>query len=409
MKDKALKGLKVLEMGQLIAGPSAGRLLAEFGAEVIKIESPVKGDPIRNWRIVKDETSLWWYVQARNKKSVAVDLKKEEGQFIIKKLVKEIDVIIENFRPGKMEEWGLGYEQLKEINPSIIMIRVSGYGQNGPYVDKPGFGSIGEAMGGLRYITGYPDRPPTRVGCSIGDSISSLYAVIGALMAVHYRDAQDTHKGQVVDVALYESVFSLMESMLPEYDYAGVIRERTGSTLPGITPSNLYKCKDRKFVVIGANGDGIFKRLMHAIGRPEFAEDIRFKNNASRTEHAEFLDDVIEEWTRKYTLEEALAILDKANVPAGPIYSIADIVKDPHYQAREMIREVHIEGIGPLKVPGIVPKLSETPGDIDWSGPSLGEHTEEILSRYLHLSENEVRELNEKEIIEVPVSTAYKK
>lgn len=399
MKQKALTGLKVLEMGQLIAGPSAGRLFAEFGAEVIKVENPKEGDPIRKWRIVENGTSLWWYVQSRNKKSITLDLRQDEGQEIIKKLAMEVDIIIENFRPGTLEKWGIGYEQLKEMNPKLIMIRISGYGQDGPYKDKPGFGSIGEAMGGLRYLTGYPDRPPTRVGISIGDSISSLYAVIGALMAVYHRDVKGTGQGQSVDVALYESVFSFMESMLPEYDRTGLIRERTGSTLPGITPSNTYQCKDGKYVVIGANGDGIFKRLMTIIGRSEFAEDPRFKNNATRTEHAEFLDSTIEEWTRSLNLSEVLEILDEGMVPAGSIYSIEDIVADPHYQAREMIREVSIDGIGKLKVPGIVPKLSETPGDIDWAGPKLGQHNEEIFNNILKLSKAEIDRLIEKGII----------
>jgi crotonobetainyl-CoA:carnitine CoA-transferase CaiB-like acyl-CoA transferase len=321
------------------------------------------------------------------------------SQEIIRKLAKEVDIIIENFRPGTMEKWGLGYEELKEINPRLIMIRVSGYGQDGPYRDKPGFGSIGEAMGGLRYLTGYPDRPPTRVGISIGDSISSLYAVIGAMMAIYHRDVKGTGRGQSIDVALYESVFSFMESMLPEYDRTGLIRERTGSTLPGITPSNTYICKDGKYVVIGANGDGIFKRLMMMIGYPKFAEDPRFQNNTMRSEHAEFLDSIIEEWTKSMDLLDVLKVLDDAKVPAGYIYSIEDIVKDPHYQERGMIREVEVDGIGSLKVPGIVPKLSETPGDIDWVGPKLGEHTEEILTRLLKMRKEEIEELNEKGII----------
>ncbi|MBM4765024.1 CaiB/BaiF CoA-transferase family protein [Bacillus sp. B15-48] len=399
MKEKALAGLRVLELGQLIAGPSAGRLFAEFGAEVIKVESPIEGDPIRKWRIVEDGTSLWWYVQARNKKSITLDLRQEEGQEIIKKLVKEIDIIIENFRPGTLEKWGIGYEQLKEINPGLIMVRVSGYGQDGPYKDKPGFGSIGEAMGGLRYLTGYPDRPPTRVGISIGDSISSLYAVIGAFMAIYHRDVKGTGQGQVVDVALYESVFSFMESMLPEFDRTGFIRERSGSTLPGITPSNTYLCKDGKYVVIGANGDGIFKRLMKIIGQPEFADDSRFANNAKRSEHAELLDTTIENWTNSLNLDEVLEKLDAAKVPAGSIYSIKDIVEDPHYQAREMIREVPIEGLGKLKVPGIVPKMSETPGDIEWNGPKLGEHNGEVLQELLKFSEEEIQSLVDKGII----------
>jgi crotonobetainyl-CoA:carnitine CoA-transferase CaiB-like acyl-CoA transferase len=399
MKEKPLKGLKVLELGQLIAGPFASRLLAEFGAEVIKVEDPAGGDPIRKWRVVENGTSLWWYVQSRNKKSITINLRYSGGQELIRQLVKKVDIVIENFRPGTMEKWGLGYENLKVINPRLIMVRVSGYGQDGPYRDKPGFGSIGEAMGGLRYITGYPDRPPTRVGISIGDSLAALYAVIGALMAVYHRDVKGTGQGQYVDVALYESVFSLMESMLPEYDRAGIIRERTGSILPGITPSNTYLCKDGKYVVIGANGDAIFKRLMIAIGYPEYAEDPRFQDNASRTEHAEFLDRIIGDWAKSVTISEALQVLDEAQVPAGRIYSIEDIVKDPHYLAREMIRDVEVEGLGSLKMPGIVPKLSETPGDIEWAGPKLGEHTEEILRQWLDMPLEEIQALKEKGII----------
>jgi crotonobetainyl-CoA:carnitine CoA-transferase CaiB-like acyl-CoA transferase len=399
MGKKALEGLRVLEMGQLIAGPSASRLLAEFGAEVIKIESPKTGDPIRTWRVVENGTSLWWYVQSRNKKSITIDLRQSEGQQLVRELVKEIDILIENFRPGTMEKWGLEYKELKAINPRLIMIRVSGYGQDGPYRDKPGFGSIGEAMGGLRYITGYPDRPPTRVGISIGDSLAALYSVIGALMAVYHRDVNRTGEGQVIDVALYESVFSMMESTLPEFDRAGLIRERTGSTLPGITPSNTYICADGKYVVIGANGDAIFKRLMNVMGRPDVAEDPRFENNAKRSDHAEYLDGLIEEWTKSMPFVEVMKCLDEAKVPAGAIYSIDDIVNDPHYQARQMIREVEVEGLGTLKMPGIVPKMSETPGDIEWAGPKLGQHTAEVLAEKIHLSEEQIKALKEKGII----------
>lgn len=399
MGKKALEGLRVLEMGQLIAGPSASRLLGEFGAEVIKVESPEKGDPIRTWRVVENGTSLWWYVQSRNKKSVTINLREAEGQQLIRELVKEIDILIENFRPGTMEKWGLGYEELKAINPRLIMIRVSGYGQDGPYRDKPGFGSIGEALGGLRYITGYPDRPPTRVGISIGDSLSALYSVIGALMAVHHRDVNGTGEGQVIDVALYESVFSMMESTLPEFDRAGVIRERTGSTLPGITPSNTYLCADGKYVVIGANGDAIFKRLMNAMGRPDIAEDLRFENNSKRSEHAEYLDSLIEDWTKSMPFDEVMKYLDGAKVPAGAIYSIEDIVNDPHYQARQMIQDVNVEALGALKMPGIVPKMSETPGNIEWAGPRLGQHTEEVLAGKINLTASEIQALREKGII----------
>jgi crotonobetainyl-CoA:carnitine CoA-transferase CaiB-like acyl-CoA transferase len=399
MNEKALKGLKVLEMGQLIAGPFAGKLFAEFGAEVIKLENPTKGDPIRYWRVVENGTSLWWYIQSRNKKSVAIDLNQHEGQEIVRKLATEVDIIIENFRPGTLEKWGLGYEELKKINPGLIMVRVTGYGQDGPYRDKAGFGSIGEAMGGLRFLTGFPDLPPTRVGVSIGDSITALYAVIGAMMAVYHRDVKGTGQGQYVDASLYESVFSFMESMLPEYDRTGIIRERTGATLPGITPSNTYICGDGKYVVIGANGDGIFKRLMIEIGYPEYADDPRFHNNARRSEHAEFLDQLIEDWTKKLPINQVLQILDEAKVPAGSIYSIEDIVNDPHYQARGMIREVEVEGIGKLKVPGIVPKLSETPGDIDWNGPKLGEHTIEVLRKTLNMTDEDIQLLEDKGVL----------
>lgn len=399
MGKKALEGLKVLEMGQLIAGPFASRLLAEFGAEVIKVESPITGDAIRSWRVVENGTSLWWYVQSRNKKSVTIDLRQTEGQDLIRNLVKEVDILIENFRPGTMEKWGLCYEDLKKINPRLIMIRVSGYGQDGPYKDKPGFGSIGEAMGGLRYITGYPDRPPTRVGISIGDSLSALYSVIGALMAVYHRDVNGTGEGQVIDVALYESVFSLMESLVPEFDRAGLIRERTGSTLPGITPSNTYKCSDGKYVVIGANGDAIFKRLMYAIGREDIADDPRYQNNAKRSEHAEYLDGVIEGWTKSLPFMEVMEYLDKAKVPAGSIYSVEDIMNDPHYQARKMIQEVAVEGLGMLKMPGIVPKMSATPGEIEWAGPKLGQHTDGVLEEKLRLTNEQIKELKEKGII----------
>lgn len=399
MAKKALEGLRVLEMGQLIAGPSASRLLGEFGAEVIKVETPETGDPIRTWRVVENGTSLWWYVQSRNKKSITINLREAEGQRLIRELVKEIDIIIENFRPGTMEKWGLGYEELKVINPRLIMIRVSGYGQDGPYRDKAGFGSIGEALGGLRYITGYPDRPPTRVGISIGDSLSALYSVIGALMAVHHRDVNGTGEGQVIDVALYESVFSMMESTLPEFDRAGVIRERTGSKLPGITPSNTYLCSDGKYVVIGANGDAIFKRLMNAMRRSDIAENPRFENNSKRSEHADFLDALIEEWTKSMPFDEVMAHLDEAKVPAGAIYSIEDIVNDPHYKARQMIQEVDVEELGILKMPGIVPKMSETPGTIEWAGPKLGQHTDEVLIEKIHLSEEQIKSLKEKGII----------
>lgn len=394
-----LKGLRVLELGTLIAGPFAGRLFADFGAEVIKVETPGVGDPIRKWRKMHGDTSLWWYVQARNKKSITLNLKSEEGQNIIKELVKETDIVIENFRPGKLEEWGIGYEDLKAINPKIIMVRISGYGQDGPYSHKPGFGSVAESIGGIRYVTGYPDRPPVRVGISLGDSISSLYAVIGAMMAVYNRDIVGTGKGQYIDLALYEAVYSLMESLVPEYDYYQHIRERTGSSLPGIVPSNTYQCKDGKYIVIGGNGDSIFKRLMKAIGREDIGNSPDFATNNLRANHAEFLDNTINEWTRQHTLKEAQEILDNHDVPNGPIYSVADIFEDVHYKEREMIKDVEVEGLGKLKMPGIVPKFSETPGEIKWAGPKLGEHNEEVYKGILSYSDEKIARLKEKNII----------
>lgn len=397
-KESPLTGLKVLELGTLVAAPFATRLLSEFGAEVIKVEAPGTGDPIRNWRVVENGTSLWWYVQSRNKKSITLDLRTEEGQEIVRKLVSRVDVVIENFRPGTLEKWNIGYEQLKKINPRLIMVRISGFGQTGPYRNKPGFGSIGEAMGGLRYITGYPDRPPTRVGISLGDSVAGMYAAMAALMAIYHRDVKGTGVGQVIDVALYESVFSLMESMVPEYDRKGVIRERTGSVLPGIAPSNTYLCSDGKYVVIGGNGDAIFARLMDAIGRPELKDDERFSTNSKRAEHMEFLDEIIGNWTKQHTLQEVIRLLDEAGVPAGPIYSIEDIMQDPQFLEREMIQSFHVDGLGELKMPGIMPKFSETPGAVKWVGPKLGEHNEEVY-REIGLDDETIQQLKEKGII----------
>ncbi|MDS9472550.1 CaiB/BaiF CoA-transferase family protein [Sporosarcina pasteurii] len=399
LKKKPLEGLKVLEMGSLIAGPFAGKLFAEFGAEVIKIESPGNGDPLRKWRKLHNGTSLWWYIQSRNKKSVSVNLKIEEGIEIIQDLVREVDIVVENFRPGVMEKWGLGYEDLKKINPGIIMVRISGYGQDGPYRDKAGFGSIAEAMGGLRYLTGYPDRPTTRIGISIGDSIAALYGVIGAMFAVYHRDVKGTGEGQYIDVALYEAVFSLMESMVPEYDVFNYIRERSGSTLPGIAPSNTYRCKDEKYIVIGANGDAIFKRLMYAIGKPNLAEDPKFETNDGRVAEADYLDEVIELWTSQHELKEAITILDQARVPAGPIYNVKDIIEDEHVQSRNLIKTMEIEDLGTVKFPGIVPKLSETPGDMDWVGPQLGFHNDEVLKELLQYSVEKIASLREQEVI----------
>jgi formyl-CoA transferase len=373
-----LEGLKVVEMGTLIAGPFCGRLLAEFGAEVVKIESPGEGDPLRNWRTLHNGTSLWWYAQARNKKSLTLNLREPEGQAIARRLIEGADIVVENFRPGTLEKWGLGYDTLSAKNPGLIMVRLSGFGQSGPYKDRVGFGAIGESMGGMRYITGYPDRAPVRVGISIGDSLAAMYGAMGALMALHHR--HDTGKGQMVDVALYEAVFSMMESMLPEFGMGGFVRERTGASLPGIVPSNTYLCGDGQFVVIGANGDAIFKRMMNAIGRADLANDASLADNAGRVKRTEELDAAIGAWARSNTLDHVLVVLEKADVPAGRIYSIKDIVADLQYQARGMI-EQHVLGDGEeLLLPGVVPKMSATPGGTKWIGPKLGEHTAAVLS-----------------------------
>jgi formyl-CoA transferase len=379
-KPLPLQGLKVIELGSLIAGPFAARLLAEFGAEVIKIEAPDDGDPLRTWRKLHQGTSLWWYAQARNKKSVTVNLKVEAGQEIVRRLAKDADVVIENFRPGMLEKWNLGWEVLSALNPRLIMVRLSGYGQTGPYRDRPGFGAIAESMGGMRYVTGYADRAPVRVGVSLGDAIAAMYGVIGALMAVYHREVNGG-KGQYVDVALYEAVFSLMESMLPEFGMTGFIRERSGSSLPGIAPSNTYVCRDGKYIVIGANSDGIFKRFMRAIGRPELADDPGLAGNAGRAERAAELDRAIGAWTARLDLDQVLKVLEEAEVPSGKIFSIKDIVEDVHYQARAMMQEFQLKSGEKILLPGIVPKLSESPGDTRWIGPTLGEHTAEILTQ----------------------------
>ncbi|WP_096200769.1 CaiB/BaiF CoA transferase family protein [Bacillus sp. FJAT-45350] len=382
--SKPLQGIKVLELGNFVAAPFAGKLFAEFGAEVIKIEDPTKGDALRNWRIMHEGTSLWWYVHARNKKSVTINLREKEGQELVRELAKDADVIIENFRPGTLEKWGIGYEDLKKVNSSIIMARISGYGQTGPYRDKAGFGSVAESIGGLRYITGDPDRPPVRMGVAIGDSVSALYAVIGTLMALRARDSDPEQKGQVIDIALYESVFSLMEGMLPEFDLKGVVRERTGSILKGIAPSNTYPTLDGKYIIIGANGDSIFKRLMQTMGMPELGEDTKYSSNQGRADNVDFLDNLISEWTKKQSLNEVQKKLDEAGVPAGPIYSIEDIANDEHYKARNMLETVTLPTGERVKVPGIVPKLSGTPGGIEWIGPQLGQHNEEVIGNKVH-------------------------
>ena len=381
-----LQGVKVVELGQLIAGPFAGKTLGDFGAEVIKIEPPGEGDPLRTWRKLYQGTSVWWQVQSRNKQSMVLDLRHPKGQEIARQLIREADVVIENFRPGTMEGWGLGWEDLSKLNPGLIMLRISGYGQTGPYRDRPGFGVIGEAMGGLRYITGEPGRPPVRVGVSIGDSLAALHGVIGILLALYHRKANGG-KGQYIDVALYEAVFNMMESLLPEYDAFGVIRERTGSAMPGIAPTNAYPCKDDEYVLVAGNGDSIFKRLMEAIGRPDLAADPALATNEGRVRRVEEIDAAIAAWTADKPLDEILTAMTKARVPAGRIYSAKDIALDPHYAARGMIEEIVIREGRNLKVPGVVPKLSETPGSLRTTAPGLGEDTESVLQRLGYTAE----------------------
>ncbi|MGE8640130.1 MAG: CaiB/BaiF CoA transferase family protein, partial [Achromobacter sp.] len=366
------------ELGQLIAGPFAAKMLGEFGAEVIKIEPPGKGDPLRNWRLIHDGTSVWWQVQSRNKKSVSLDLRQPEAQDLIRALVKDIDVVVENFKPGTMEGWGLGWEDLRAINPRLVMLRVSGYGQTGPYRDLPGFGAIGEAMGGLRHLSGEPDRTPVRVGISIGDSLSALHGVIGILLALRARDQNG--QGQMIDVALYESVFNMMESLLPEYAVFGEVRQPAGSSLPGIAPSNAYRCQDNKYVLVAGNGDSIFKRLMGVIGRPDLADAPELANNAGRVKHVVMLDDAISQWTGQHPLDEVLVRLNEGQIPAGKIYDVADIATDPHYQARGMILDGALPDGTPIKLPGIVPKLSETPGEVRSAAPALGQDTDDVLA-----------------------------
>lgn len=379
----ALQGLKVLELGQLIAGPFAGKTLADFGAEVIKIEPPGTGDPLRQWRLLHEGTSVWWQVQSRNKQSVVLDLRTPEGQAQVRRLALDADVLIENFKPGTMEKWGLGYEVLSATNPGLIMLRLSGYGQDGPYRDLPGFAVVAEAMGGLRHLMGEPGRPPVRAGVSLGDTLAALHGVIGVLLALQARQhsispAAPKGRGQVVDVALYEAVFNCMESLLPEYSAFGAVREPAGSALPGIAPSNAYRCADGQ-VVIGGNGDSIFKRLMAAIGRDDLGQDPGLANNSLRAARADELDAAITRWTLERSVDEVVAQLQAASVPVGRIYTVRDIAQDPHFRARGMIeRIVTAQGLA-LEVPGIVPKLSATPGSLRSLAPSLGEHTQAVL------------------------------
>jgi formyl-CoA transferase len=375
---KPLAGLKVVELGTLIAGPFCTRIMGEFGAEVIKVEAPDGGDPLRKWRKLYEGTSLWWYVQARNKKSVTANLKHLDGREFVRRLIAGADILVENFRPGVLEKLGLSWEQLKSDNPGLVMVRLSGFGQTGPYKDQPGFGAVGESMGGLRYITGFPDRPPVRTGISIGDSIAALWGAIGALMALRHKEVNGG-AGQVVDVALYEAVFAMMESLVPEFDVFGFVRERTGNIMPGITPSNTHTTRDGKHVTIGANGDAIFKRFMQAIGRHDLADDPGLADNAGRDERREEIYTLIDAWCAQHDEAEVLDLLEKAGVPSSRVYSAVDMFADPQFLAREMLLAAKLPDGRDFRMPGIVPRLSGTPGAAEWIGPGLGEHTDEVL------------------------------
>ena len=399
---KPLAGIRVLEMGQLIAGPFAGCMLAYFGAEVIKIEAPGTGDPLRNWRVLKEGTSLWWRAMGRNKKCVTLNLREPRGREIARTLALRSDVLIENFRPGTMERWGLGPEDLRTDAPELVYARVSGYGQTGPFAAKPGFASVCEGFGGFRYINGFPGEPPVRPNLSLGDTLAALHAVIGVLLALVARQRIDANAvggaGQVVDVAIYESVYNVLEAMVPEYDGAGIVREPSGSTLTGIVPTNTYPCADGRHVIIGGNGDSIFRRLMHAAGRDDLAGDPRLSDNAGRVAHQPEVDDAIAQWTRSLDTDRVLGILDDAGVPAGPIYSVADMVDDPQYNARGLFETVDVGG-EPLRIPALTPKLDRTPGETLWPGPEVGAHNREIYVDRLGLDEAALRSLEDDGIV----------
>ena len=388
-----LSGLKILEMGQLLAGPFAATLLAWFGAEVIKIEPPGKGDALRAWRGMHRGTSLWWAIMGRNKMSITLNLRDPRGQEIARSLATKVDGLLENFKPGTLEKWGLGYDELKAENPGLIMVRVSGWGQTGPRSAEPGYASVAEGVGGLRYVTGYPDRPPVRSNLSLGDTIAGLHAALGLLTALYHREHGGDGKGQVVDVAIYEAVFNMMESALPEFDLLGEVRERQGSKLSGIVPSNTYECCDGKYIIIGGNGDSIFKRLMRAAGREDLASDPRLEQNDGRVQHEKEIDRAIAAWASRHTFSEALASLEKARVPAGPIYSMEDIVEDEHFKAREMFETASLADGTEVKLPNMVPKLTESPGGTSWVGPELGAHNEEVYQGMLGMSSEELDEL----------------
>ena len=392
-QDKPLRGMRVIEMGQLIAGPFTGSVLGYFGAEVIKIEPPT-GDPVRYWRLTENNTSYWWHSVSRNKKSITLNLKTEEGRQIAKDLILESDVLIENFKPGTLEKWGMSPEDLKKDNPGLITARISGYGQTGPRSHLPGYASVCEGYGGFRYVNGFPDRPPVRPNLSIGDTLAGLHAAMGVMLAYIQREKDPDGKGQVVDAAIYESVFNMMEAVVPEYSGSGAIREPSGTTITGIVPTNTYITSDNKHVIIGGNGDSIFKRLMNAIGRPDMANDPKLKENQGRVDNEKEIDAAIEKWTKDHTSDEVLSIMDEVSVPAGPILSVKDMMEDEHYIARGMFQEVEANG-RTLQIPAMLPILTETPGTTEWPGPALSEHTDEVLSELLGKDEKEITQLRE--------------
>ena len=395
---RPLDDIRVLELGAFLAGPFCGQLLADYGADVIKVEPPGKGDPMREWgRQRYNGRSLWWPILARNKRSVTIDLRTAAGQELVRRLVPLCDIVVENFRPGTLEEWGLGWETLNALNPRLIMVRVSGFGQTGPYRDKAGFGSIGEAMGGIRAVTGFPDRPPARIGISIGDSLAAVFATVGALTALHER--QRSGRGQVVDIGIYEGVLAVMESMLPEYQLTGHIRERTGTILPNVAPSNIYPTKEGLWFAIGANADAVFRRLTEAMGQPELATDPRYATHSARGNHQAELDELIAAWTIQHTTDELQQLMDAHGVPASRIYTAREMLSDPHFVARQAIISVQAPGIGDMVMQNVIPRLSETPGGVDWTGPELGEHTGAVLGDLIGLSSAELATLRDQGVI----------
>jgi succinyl-CoA--D-citramalate CoA-transferase len=394
-----LEGVRVVEMGSFLAGPFCGQLLADFGAEVIKVEPPGKGDPMREWgRHRKEGKTLWWPIIARNKKSVTLNLREAEGQELARGLVAEADVLVENFRPGTLEKWGLGYGELKEINPGLVMVRVSGFGQTGPYKDQAGFGSIGEAMGGIRHVTGFPDRPPPRAGVSLGDSLAATFGALGAVTALFHREAHGG-RGQVVDVGIYEAVLALMESTIPEYVLTGHTRGRSGTILPFVAPSNIYPTRDGDYVLIAGNADTVFRRLASTIGHPEWAESERYATHHARGENQEELDRMISGWTRELTGDEVIRAMKEAGVPAGKVFTAKEMVEDPHYSARENVVEVEDPEIGPFPMQNVVPRLTETSGKVRWTGPALGQHNDEMYWKVLRLRKSELDGLRERGVI----------